>query len=137
MSSEGFKKFEVKDRNCHLENEVDIFSVFKVYTKNNCKYECYVENAKDTCKCIPWDFIHYRQQFKIPDTECDVFGRACFFNAMEDLTKSPDDDLCRYVELGTFNILFRQITMFIKVRVAFVFGLQTPKSVETLVKSIN
>ena len=98
MSSEGFKKFEVNQRDCLFENEVEISSVFKVYTKNNCKYECYVKNATDTCKCIPWDFIHFGQQFKIPDTECDVFGRACFFNAMEDLTKSPDENLCRYVD---------------------------------------
>ena len=96
MSSESFKKFEVKDRSCHLENEVEMSSVFKVYTKNNCRYECYVKNAKDTCKCITWDFIDF-SQFKVLDPECDVFGRACFFNAMEDLTKSPDDHLCRYI----------------------------------------
>ena len=61
MSSEGFKKFEVNQRDCLFENEVEISSVFKVYTKNNCKYECYVKNATDTCKCIPWDFIHISQ----------------------------------------------------------------------------
>ena len=61
MSSEGFKKFEVNQRDCLFENEVEISSVFKVYTKNNCKYECYVKNATDTCKCSPWDFIHFSQ----------------------------------------------------------------------------
>ena len=72
------------------EQEVEKSSVFKIYTKNNCKYECYVELIGEMCKCIPWEFIHNTSAL-----ECDIFGRACFFKAME-YTTTPLADQCQH-----------------------------------------
>ena len=42
-----------------------------------------MELANTMCNCIPWDFIHATKA-----QECDVFGRTCFYNAMENFTVS-------------------------------------------------
>ena len=90
-STDGFRNLDFDQRECHLENEVTESSIFKIYTKNNCKYECYVKLANDICKCVPWDFMHNMKISK----ECDIFGRTCFFNSMENLTQSPEN-LCNH-----------------------------------------
>ena len=66
-----------------------------VYTENNCKYECHIQLAEQLCKCLPWDY------FDITDTqgykECDVFGRTCFWIAMNHFSISEDEKcpLCK------------------------------------------
>ena len=85
-SSEEFKDLTKEQRNCKLENEVEEGSIFKHYTENNCRYECTVDLAIKTCKCAPWDFIHKSNEF-----ECDVFGRTCFYRAMENITQDSDN----------------------------------------------
>ena len=77
-STTAFKDFDVEKRNCHLDTEVDEYSVFKTYNQNNCQYECHVKIAIDICFCIPWDFLSNTDV-----QECDVFGRTCFFDAMK------------------------------------------------------
>ena len=77
-----FQSIGLSHRKCRLENEVFDNTNFKIYTKNNCNYECHVKLATEICKCIPWDFI---QKSKV--NECDVFGRTCFYNTMKNLTK--------------------------------------------------
>ena len=83
-STNDFKSLSKEQRQCFLTNEVSKTSLFKTYTKNNCKYECHIKMAIEICSCAPWDFLHTSQK-----SECDVFGRTCFFNAMENLTISP------------------------------------------------
>ena len=85
----AFKRMNIEQRKCKLHHEIEENSLFNVYTQQNCKYECYIKEAESHCKCIPWDFMHQNAQAK----ECDVFGRTCFFNVLENTSKSID--LCR------------------------------------------
>ena len=97
-STEQFKSLSLGTRNCKLENDVEKSSSFKVYTKNNCKYECHVKHVANLCKCIPWDFIH-----KTNASECDIFGRTCFFKAMENIAKDPVDQCNCAIECDFIN----------------------------------
>ena len=82
MSTDDFKTMSLEQRHCRLDKEVLEYSTHPIYTSENCKYDCFVKMAFDTCKCIPWDFVN-----KIEGaTECDIFGRTCFFNMIETLT---------------------------------------------------
>ena len=83
ISEMGFKYLNRKQRQCLLNDEVIESSKFKIYSENNCKYECYIALAKEACKCIPWDFLGNELS-----VECDIFGRTCFFKTMEKLTQS-------------------------------------------------
>ena len=94
MQSHNFRNFDTLHRQCRLEKEVFPGSVFKVYTENNCKYECHVKFALDICKCIPWDFVH-----NLKADECDVFGRLCFYNSISNLTKYPGN-ICPHCVRG-------------------------------------
>merc|ERR1712141_305488 len=85
ISTKDFKTLNLNQRKCHLVNEVSRLSQFKIYTKNNCKYECYVTLAKEVCKCMPWDFEINGEM----SPEYDIFGRTCFFKTMENLAQSP------------------------------------------------
>ena len=91
ISTKDFKSLNLNQRKCHLVNEVSRSSQFKIYTKNNCKYECYVMLAKEACKCIPWDFEINGEM----SPECDIFGRTCFFKTMEQMAQSPINK-CRH-----------------------------------------
>ena len=82
-TTEAFKKMDFRQRNCKLPHEVEVESIFKIYTKENCKYECNIKKAEETCKCIPWDFLHKNGKSQ----ECDIFGRTCFYNAMNEFPK--------------------------------------------------
>ena len=97
-STEQYKSLSLKDRHCRLEHEVDKSSPFKVYAKNNCIYECNVKLVGDFCKCIPWEFIHNTNA-----SECDIFGRTCFFKAMEDMNKFPGDQCNCMMECDYIN----------------------------------
>ena len=87
-STENLKILNIEQRNCSLEGELNGLSMFKKYSINNCKYECHVTRAKNECQCIPWDFVNNGTTTM---DECDVFGRTCFFNWMENLAQSPID----------------------------------------------
>ena len=80
ISTDEFKLLDIKRRNCILENENNNkSSIFRNYHRSNCRYECYVQSATKQCHCIPWEFILNQTQAD----ECDVFGRTCFYEAME------------------------------------------------------
>ena len=85
-STENFKTLSKTQRKCLLEQVVAEDSIFNVYTKNNCKYECHVKLAQEKCGCIPWDFILGNKE-----EECDVFGRTCFSNYLKLVSQSPND----------------------------------------------
>ena len=75
-----------RDMLVRLDQEIEEESIFKLYTEKNCRYECVTKLAIDTCQCAPWDFMHISNE-----EECDVFGRTCFYRAMEKLTRDQDD----------------------------------------------
>ena len=85
VSSEGFHSLSLEQRNCRLNHEVDKNSILKVYSQSNCKYECLVKKAFGMCQCIPWDFMHNLANA----SECDIFGRTCFFRAIESMKHEP------------------------------------------------
>ena len=89
-TTDAFKEMDTKQRKCKLQNEIYEKSIFRVYKMENCKYECKVKQAESICKCIPWDFMHNIQAVSSQE-ECDLFGRTCFYNAIENLTKSYHD----------------------------------------------
>ena len=91
ISSNGFKTLDSKRRQCHLEGQEFQSPIFKLYSKDNCKYDCFVKKAKELCQCVPWDFIDGGSG----TGECDVFGRTCFYEAIENIT-SFDNNQCNY-----------------------------------------
>ena len=44
-STPEFNDFDIKQRQCHLETEIEKNSIFKIYTQNNCKI-CYLYSLK-------------------------------------------------------------------------------------------
>lgn len=84
-TSEEFRSLNQDKRECRLADEVPEGSIFKIYTQSNCKYECRVKLASNICHCTPWDFLFLEKR-----SECDVFGRTCFTNAMANLTLHQD-----------------------------------------------
>ena len=106
ISTSDFKTLNLNQRQCHLENEVFPSSLFKLYTKNNCKYECYVTLAKEECKCIPWDFESNMEV----SPECDIFGRTCFFKTMEKLAQSPIDKCSHCIKECDYMEYYKVIT---------------------------
>ena len=81
-TTEGFNDLPIGHRSlCKLPNEVEEHSWFQVYSQKNCIYECHAKSALEFCGCIPWDYYHIGEFL-----ECDIFGRTCFLNAMENLT---------------------------------------------------
>ena len=81
ISSVNYKALNLQQRKCHLVHEVSDSSMFKIYTKRNCEYECLVTIAMKECGCIPWDFMANTEI-----EQCDVFGRTCFFTVIENAT---------------------------------------------------
>ena len=43
------------------------------------------------CQCVPWDFVTLEAQNNL--SECDVFGRTCFLNVVNNVTHS-EVNLC-------------------------------------------
>lgn len=107
--SKDFKSMNYEDRNCVLSNELQVNSTLKKYFKQNCKYECRVNIAKEKCKCIPWDF-----PLKTTDDaiECDIFGRTCFSNAIKKTTNenscSHCKDTCEYMEYPKTKVKWKE-----------------------------
>ena len=97
MITENFRELPIDERKCKLQDEVDANSWFKFYSKRQCKYKCRTLLAYNTCGCIPWDIFHHGSY-----PECDIFGRTCFMNVIENitLTKGQCEDChndCQYL----------------------------------------
>ena len=103
ISTEDFKSMSLEKRQCQLESEVFEHSTHPIYTKGNCKFDCHVDLAYDTCKCIPWDFVSKYQDA----AECDIFGRTCFFNMVEMLTHESNLNCTHCIE-ECDNIKYRK-----------------------------
>ena len=92
-SSVNFRDLSIDQRNCRLRNETMEGSIFKLYTESNCRYECHTKLALEVCKCAPWDFMH-----RSDEKECDVFGRTCFYQTMENLIRDSDDHCSQCIQ---------------------------------------
>ena len=93
LSTEDVKDLSLDKRQCRLSHETFEGSSHPTYTKESCLYDCRVQKAFKTCKCVPWDFANNIKERK----ECDVFGRTCFFNRIENLTHTVDES-CSYCQ---------------------------------------
>ena len=94
ISSPDFREMSLEKRGCRLSHETMESSTYQVYTKDNCLYDCRVQQAYKICQCLPWDFVNTISE----STECDVFGRTCFFNVMENMTHSRDEFCSHCIE---------------------------------------
>ena len=94
ISSPDFREMSLEKRGCRLSHETMESSTYQVYTKDNCLYDCRVQQAYKICQCLPWDFVNTISE----SAECDVFGRTCFFNVMENMTHSTDEFCSHCIE---------------------------------------
>jgi hypothetical protein len=97
--TERFRKMPTENQDCRLKKMFK-GSVFKHYKERNCRYDCKVRAGHQICGCIPWDFIHALMDV----SECDLFGRTCFHNVINNVTHSNTDscpeclESCQIVE---------------------------------------
>ena len=87
VSANGIIDVPLEKRQCRMNHETFEDSSHPIYTKDNCLYDCHVKKAYQVCKCVPWDFANKIMEGK----ECDIFGRTCFFNKIENLTHMFDE----------------------------------------------
>ena len=90
VSASDFQDLSLQQRECRLSHEIMPNSIFKVYTKRNCEYECRTRMALEKCHCMPWDFLHFGNNAP----ECDLFGRTCFFHMIENMTNHDTKTFC-------------------------------------------
>ena len=103
VSTAEYKALSKEQRACKLENEVDGSGIFQIYTQKNCKYSCHVDIATKICGCRPWDFLGFSNV-----SECDVFGRSCFKNAME-ITIKSNHKTCNHCHLECDYMKFKKV----------------------------
>ena len=94
MLTDDFKAMSLKKRQCRLGHEIFDNATHQIYAKVNCIFDCHINLAFETCKCVPWDFVNNLQGTK----ECDVFGRTCFFNMIETLTHGSDQKCSQCID---------------------------------------
>lgn len=105
-STDDFKAMSMDKRQCRLNHEVFDGSTHPIYTQANCKYDCQITQAYETCRCIPWDFVNNLQDAN----ECDIFGRTCFFNMIETLTHGSNENCTHCIDECDFVRYRRRIT---------------------------
>ena len=67
------ESYSIAKRKCRFAHEIEGLRLFKVYTQNNCVFECKMERARAACGCVPW----YIDLDNATET-CDLFGNKCF-----------------------------------------------------------
>ena len=87
ITDAGFQDLTLEQRKCRLKHEILEGATTSIYSKQNCKYDCHVSLAIESCQCIPWDFISNETEVQA----CDLFGRTCFLSKIANLTHSPVD----------------------------------------------
>lgn len=55
-SDKSLKALAPSDRSCYFEGERKL-NYFKVYTKQNCKIECFSNFVQKICNCVPFDVV--------------------------------------------------------------------------------
>ena len=94
MSSEDFKDMSREKRKCRLIHETYEDATYPIYTKDGCLYDCHVKKAFNDCLCVPWDFSNNLKNA----TECDIFGRTCFFNKIANFSHTMENKSCSHCE---------------------------------------
>ena len=124
VSTEDVRDISIDKRQCRLSHETFEGASHPTYTKDSCLYDCHVQMAFETCQCVPWDFAHKFKEGK----ECDVFGRTCFFNRIENLTHMVEES-CSHCQEECDWIRYRR-----KIIASASIAL---KSTSTLVDTLN
>ena len=81
VPSEDLYDVPIEKRNCRFPEEASELTIFKIYSKKACQFECHLKKAIKTCRCVPW--------FVPPEPSenrhviCDVYGNMCFKEMME------------------------------------------------------
>ena len=57
-------------------------SIFTTYSQSSCEYECKTNQARNECKCTPWN-VPTPPSLTNPSI-CDVYGTHCFNLEMAD-----------------------------------------------------
>lgn len=70
MSDKSLKALKPSERLCYFEGERKL-RFLKIYTKHNCKIECFSKLMFDFCECVPFDFVR--------DDDTEVCGIADYF----------------------------------------------------------
>ena len=94
MLTEDVQSMSIDKRKCRMNHESFKGASHPIYTKDNCLYDCRIQKAFENCHCLPWDFVNKINGSK----ECDIFGRTCFFNKMENLTHMVDESCSHCIE---------------------------------------
>ena len=58
-ANENLKSIPIEKRRCRFESENPL-KLFKNYSMDGCIFECLIEAAFETTKCIPWDYPHMK-----------------------------------------------------------------------------
>ena len=102
ITTADFDNMSKEKRGCRLKHETHEKATHSIYTKANCIYDCHVQMAYETCKCVPWDFTNKIANAK----ECDIFGRTCFFNKIAAMTHGSNyscshcENECEWIRYG-------------------------------------
>ena len=72
-AEENVRSKTVAKRNCKFHDEISDLVFFKVYSRQNCLFECKIKIAARTCGCTPWNFPASNNE-----NICNIFGNICF-----------------------------------------------------------
>ena len=50
------KELTESQRNCRLNEQIELLNIFNVYTKVGCLFECNLKLAMERCGCVPWNY---------------------------------------------------------------------------------
>ena len=76
--------YEPDKRRCYFKDETKQATITKVYTQNNCIFECKLKWIITFCKCLPW-FVPY---LEVPT--CGIFGNKCYEQQLMQLNDKLD-----------------------------------------------
>ena len=77
--------------------------IFRSYSQSSCEYECKVNQARDECRCTPWN-VPTPPNLQNPAI-CDLYGNHCFHLNMIDAHVIEN---CIEACLGIIQILHQQ-----------------------------
>ena len=85
-AADSTRKQPLDVRKCLFPDEAtEVLSFFKIYSKSACQLECSLKAAYKICKCVPWNYLHFRvkeNEFGLTEL-CDMEGNTCFEKAMD------------------------------------------------------
>ena len=55
---ESGKKLTETERNCRLDEDTGELSIYNVYTRAACLFECKMKYSMGRCGCVPWNYPH-------------------------------------------------------------------------------